>query len=146
MDTLRRGGKELNALQMRKLKDATHLLQSMQTHKLQPLCLYTASELFEIMASIAETWKNSGKAAWKKRINKIKENARGRKPPRNKLDQQELDEIAKLQELCRKREEWERREKEKIAEEKRKKMLGGDAKRKGQEVGSKMLLKKPKLE
>ena len=62
VDALRKGGKQLNSLQMRKLKDATALLQSMQTHKLQPLCLYTASELFEVMASIAETWKNSGKS------------------------------------------------------------------------------------
>ena len=119
VESLRKGGKQLNSLQLRKLKDATSLLQSMQTHKLQPLCLYTQSELFEVMASIAETWKNSGKAAWKKRINKIKENARGRKAPRNKLDLQELEEIKKLTKLCEEREKWERQEKEKIAEEKR---------------------------
>lgn len=119
VECLREGGRKLNSLEMQKLKDATSLLQEMQLHILEPLTLYTPAELYDLMASIAETWKNSGKAAWKKRINKIKENARGRKAPRNQLDPAEINEINQLNERIRIRENWEKKEKEKIDLEKR---------------------------
>lgn len=59
------------------------------------------------MASIAEVWKNSGKAAWRKRINKIKRNAKFRKPPKNELDVDELSQIASLEAKIAQREAWE---------------------------------------
>lgn len=57
-----------------------------------------------------KSWKNSGKAAWKKRIHKIKENARARKSKGGALDEKDLREIAALQDLIREREDWECRE------------------------------------
>lgn len=69
---------------------------------------------------MTETWKNSGKAAWKKRINKIRENSRGRKPPRNKLDEGEIEEIMQLEKQIKEREEWEQREKQKMVKEREK--------------------------
>eukprot|EP00510_Aplanochytrium_minuta_P004005 CAMPEP_0184023072 /NCGR_PEP_ID=MMETSP0954-20121128/11090_1 /TAXON_ID=627963 /ORGANISM="Aplanochytrium sp, Strain PBS07" /LENGTH=339 /DNA_ID=CAMNT_0026305781 /DNA_START=75 /DNA_END=1091 /DNA_ORIENTATION=- len=119
VECLRNGGRNLNSLENQKLKDATSLLQEMQCHILEPLTLYSSAELYDLMASIAETWKNSGKAAWKKRINKIKENARGRKAPRNQLDPAEIQEINSLNERIRIRENWEKKEKQKIELEKR---------------------------
>lgn len=117
---LRNGGRNLNPLQMQKLVDATTALQQMQVHILEPLTLYTAAELYDLMASMTETWKNSGKAAWKKRINKIRENSRGRKPPRNKLDEGEIAEIMQLEKQIKEREEWEQREKQKMLKERAK--------------------------
>eukprot|EP00516_Mucochytrium_quahogii_P001059 CAMPEP_0203753522 /NCGR_PEP_ID=MMETSP0098-20131031/7282_1 /ASSEMBLY_ACC=CAM_ASM_000208 /TAXON_ID=96639 /ORGANISM=" , Strain NY0313808BC1" /LENGTH=342 /DNA_ID=CAMNT_0050644159 /DNA_START=481 /DNA_END=1509 /DNA_ORIENTATION=- len=108
------GGPALSSLHLRKLEDATNLLQSTGIHVLEPLTLYTKIELYEIMASIAEAWKNSGKAAWKKRINKIKGNARSRKPPRNVLDEKEIEEIELLERKIRERKEWEQQEKQKL--------------------------------
>merc|ERR1712232_1191143 len=92
-------------------------------HVPEPLTLYRATELYELMASIAEAWKNSGKAAWKKRINKIRENARVRKPPRNKLDPEEIKEIQMLTERIHARVEWENQEKAKIAARKKQERL-----------------------
>mmetsp|Transcript_33594 Transcript_33594/g.41285 ORF Transcript_33594/g.41285 Transcript_33594/m.41285 type:complete len:240 (-) Transcript_33594:1610-2329(-) len=83
-DILQPGERKLNTLQMQKFKDATEALQQMHIHRLEPLTLYTDCQLYDLMASIAESWKNSGKTAWKKRIHKIKENARYRKQPRKK--------------------------------------------------------------
>mmetsp|Transcript_19010 Transcript_19010/g.31095 ORF Transcript_19010/g.31095 Transcript_19010/m.31095 type:complete len:388 (-) Transcript_19010:99-1262(-) len=114
IDLVAPGGAELDSLKLQKLKDATKLLQETNQHILEPLTLYKKKELYELMASIAEVWKNSGKAAWKKRINKIRENARYRKAPRNGLDEKEKDEIRELQERIRRREEWEKLEKTKL--------------------------------
>mmetsp|Transcript_10163 Transcript_10163/g.18665 ORF Transcript_10163/g.18665 Transcript_10163/m.18665 type:complete len:679 (+) Transcript_10163:338-2374(+) len=104
------GGEDLDCLKLQKLKDATALLQDSNQHVLEPLTLYTKKQLFDLMASIAEVWKNSGKAAWKKRINKIRENARYRKAPRTGLDAKEKAEIAELEAKIQKREEWEKNE------------------------------------
>eukprot|EP00511_Aplanochytrium_stocchinoi_P004893 CAMPEP_0204836076 /NCGR_PEP_ID=MMETSP1346-20131115/24236_1 /ASSEMBLY_ACC=CAM_ASM_000771 /TAXON_ID=215587 /ORGANISM="Aplanochytrium stocchinoi, Strain GSBS06" /LENGTH=429 /DNA_ID=CAMNT_0051970543 /DNA_START=389 /DNA_END=1678 /DNA_ORIENTATION=- len=138
-ETLRPGGRALSSLEFQKLKDATSLLQEMQLHILEPLTLYTPVELYELMASIAETWKNSGKAAWKKRINKIKENARGRKAPRNQLDPAEINEINQLNERIRIRENWEKNEKEKI--ELRKRLEKRAQQRSGKDIKAKAIKK-----
>jgi hypothetical protein len=111
MDLLWPGGPELNALQHQKLLDATELLQSMNMHPLEPLRLYTKMQLYELMTSMAEAWKNSGKAAWKKRINKIKGNARARKNGNGQLDKKELLEIAELEARIRQRVIWEKQQK-----------------------------------
>eukprot|EP00510_Aplanochytrium_minuta_P002398 CAMPEP_0184020330 /NCGR_PEP_ID=MMETSP0954-20121128/9289_1 /TAXON_ID=627963 /ORGANISM="Aplanochytrium sp, Strain PBS07" /LENGTH=272 /DNA_ID=CAMNT_0026302179 /DNA_START=283 /DNA_END=1101 /DNA_ORIENTATION=- len=119
VELLRPGDRKLNPLQMQKFKDATQALQQMHTHILEPLTLYTTTQLYDLMASVAETWKNSGKTAWKKRIHKIKENSRYRKQPRkNTLDENELEEIAELEKKIRIREEWEKKEKAKLDAEK----------------------------
>ncbi|GBG25247.1 Hypothetical Protein FCC1311_014642 [Hondaea fermentalgiana] len=101
------GGEPLNALEHQKLLDTTTLLQSMGVHVLEPLTLYTKRELYEVMGSIAEVWKNSGKAAMKKKINKIRSNARKRKAPRNVLDAAEMKQIELLQKQIKDREHWE---------------------------------------
>lgn len=119
-DMLQPGKRKLNTLQMQKFKDATEALQQMHIHRLEPLTLYTDCQLYDLMASVAESWKNSGKTAWKKRIHKIKENARYRKQPRkNTLDKDELEEIAQLEQKIKEREEWESREKAKLEYEKK---------------------------
>ncbi|GBG34474.1 Hypothetical Protein FCC1311_106982 [Hondaea fermentalgiana] len=107
VDCLQEGGSELDQLKTQKLIDATGLLQEARQHALEPLTLYTRSELFELFASIAEVWKNSGKSAWKKRINKVKENARYRKAPRNGPTEKEAQEIAELTDRIKEREAWE---------------------------------------
>jgi hypothetical protein len=114
MDLLWPGGPELNALQHQKLLDATELLQSMNMHPLEPLRLYTKMQLYELMTSMAESWKNSGKAAWKKRINKIKGNARARKNGNGQLDKKELLEIAELEARIRQRVIWEKQQKARL--------------------------------
>lgn len=107
VDCLQPGGSDLDRLKTQKLIDATGLLQEARQHALEPLTLYTRSELFELFASIAEVWKNSGKSAWKKRINKVKENARYRKAPRNGPTDKESNEIAELTARIKEREVWE---------------------------------------
>jgi hypothetical protein len=92
----------------------TRIVQLMKFHELDPLRRYQPSQLYDLMASVAEAWKNSGKAAWKKRINKIRENARGRKSPRNHLDASEKEEISTLEHKISEREAWEASEKAKM--------------------------------
>jgi len=118
-ESLAAGGPELNSLKNQKLIDATYSLQDSTQHILEPLTLYNKSQLYELMASIAEAWKNSGKSALRKRINKIKENATNRKPPRNGLDEKEIEEIERLSMEIEKREEWESKERRKIQEKKK---------------------------
>lgn len=107
ISSLNDGGEPLNPLEYQKLLDSTTLLQSMGVHVLEPLTLYTKRELFEVMGSIAEVWKNSGKAAMKKKINKIRSNARKRKAPRNVLDDAEISQIRALEKKIKEREHWE---------------------------------------
>lgn len=99
------------------------------------------------MASMTETWKNSGKAAWKKRINKIRENSRGRKPPRNRLDDGEIEEILQLERQIEERERWERLEKSKMKVEGRSSESSKTRKRKKPQEGTiKKQKKEPPLE
>lgn len=101
----------LDAIKMQKLIDVSGLLQDSNQHVLEPLTLYSPKQLYELMASITEAWKNAGKSSWRKRISKLKENAKIRKAPRNKLDPAEEATIEKLKAKCKLREEWEKEHK-----------------------------------
>ncbi len=122
VERLRKNEEEepLNTLHYQKLVDATNLLQKNGSHSLAPLESYTPRELYLLMASVTEVWKNCGKAAWKKRINKIKTNVRTRKPPRNVLNESDREEIRRLEAKILQRELWEAEQKEKLVKEKKK--------------------------
>jgi len=104
----------LDPICTQKLIDATEILQKKNKHILEPLTLYSDKELYELMASIAESWKNCGKMYWKKKIHKIHSNAKQRQPPKNVLRPKEIATIKELEQKIRLREEWEMEAKERM--------------------------------